>query len=107
MDHRLVDILETLGLDQHVKEATRGENLLDVVATNPSIVLSDVRVDEAGMVSDHRLVIATLQLPVVHVVSAVPIASRRINGIDLEEFQSSLRQSSLFMNPSETADGFA
>ena len=87
VDHRLVDVLETFGLDQHVNEATRGENILDVVATNPSLVVSNVRVDEAGMVSDHRLVIATLQLPVVPVVPAVPIASRRINGIDLEEFQ--------------------
>ena len=107
VDHRLVDILETFGLDQHVKEATRGDNVLDVVATHPSIVVSNVRVDEAGMVSDHRLVIATLQLPVAPVVPAVPITSRRINGIDLEEFQTALRQSSLFTNPSETADGFA
>ena len=91
----------------HVKEATRGDNVLDVVATHPSIVVSNVRVDEAGMVSDHRLVIATLQLPVAPVVPAVPITSRRINGIDLEEFQTALRQSSLFTNPSETADGFA
>ena len=93
VDHRLVDIFETFGLDPHEKEATRGDNLLDVVATHPSLVVSNVRVDEAGMVSDHRLVIATLQLP------AVPIASRRINGIDLEEFEGSLRQSSLFTSP--------
>ena len=59
------------------------------------------------MVSYQRLVIATLQLPVVPVVPAVPIASRRINGIDLEEFEGSLRQSSLFTNSSETAEGFA
>ena len=71
------------------KRATRGDNLLDVVATHPSLVVRNVRVDEAGMVSDHRLVIATLQLPVVPVVPAVPIASRHINGIDLEEFQAS------------------
>ena len=107
VDHRLVDILETFGLDQHAKEATRGDNSLDVVATHPSLVVSSVRVDEAGMVSDHRLVIATLQLPAVPVVLAVPIASCRNNGIDLEEFQAYLRQSSLFTNPSETADGFA
>ena len=73
MDHRLVDIFETFGLDQHVKEATRGDNMLDVVATHPSLVVTNVRVDEAGMVFDHRLVIATLQLPVVPVVPAVPI----------------------------------
>ena len=42
VDHRLVDIFETFGLDQHVKEATRGDNLLDVVATHPSLVVSNV-----------------------------------------------------------------
>ena len=111
VDHRLVDILETFGLDQHVKEATRGDNSLDVVATHPSIhrrKQRSSRWSRHGVRSvDHRLVIATFQLPVVPVVPAVLIVSRRINDIYPEEFQTSLRQSSLFTNPSQTADGFA
>jgi len=58
------------------------------------------------MVSDHRLIIATLQMPVTPIAPAVPVASRRINNIDLEKFQAALQESALFTNPSPTVDGF-
>ena len=107
VDPRLDDIFETFGLNQHVRQATRENNLLDILATHSTLVVKNVRVDDAGMVSDHRLIIATLQMPVTPIVPAVPVASRRINNIDLEKFQASLRESALFTNPSTTVDGFA
>ena len=106
VDPRLDDIFETFGLNQHVKQATRDDNLLDVLATHSTLVVKNLRVDDAGMVSDHRLIIATLQMPVTPIAPAVPVASRRINNIDLEKFQAALRESALFTNPSPTVDGF-
>ena len=107
VDPRLDDIFDTFGMNQHVKQATRENNLLDVLATHSTLVVKNIRVDDAGMVSDHRLIVATLQMPVTPIVPAVPVASRRINNIDLEKFQASLRESALFTNPSTTVDGFA
>ena len=106
VDPRLDDIFGTFELNQHVKQATRDNNLLDVLATHSTLVVKNIRVDDAGMVSDHRLIIATLQMPVTPIVPAVSVASRRINNIDLERFQASLRESALFTDPSPTVDGF-
>jgi len=36
--------------------ATRAQNLLDLLVTDPSLSVTGVRVDDAGLVSDHRLV---------------------------------------------------
>jgi len=85
---------------------TRGDNLLDVVAADASLVVSDVDVIDAGLASDHRLVTVKLGLhPPAR--SAVPVRYRRIANIDVDDFQAALRRSSLFTHPSPTAEGFA
>ena len=49
----LVSLLDTFGLFQHVHEPTRGRNLLDIVATDHVASISDLLVDDSGLISDH------------------------------------------------------
>ena len=60
VDVRLAAAFESLGLSQLVSAATRDDSLLDVRATSSPAVLSGVDVDDAGQISDHRLVTARL-----------------------------------------------
>ena len=65
------------------------------------------RVDAAGEISDHHLVVARLCVDTGVVRRPVPISYRRIKSIDTDEFERRLRGSSLFSAPATTADGFA
>jgi len=60
VDDRLERALDALDLTQFVNSATRGDNLLDVLASSSSTLVSGVKVDDAGLLSDHRLVTANL-----------------------------------------------
>jgi len=106
VDERLEDILDSFCLTQHVKQPTRIDNLLDILATDSSLPVCDVRVDDAGHASDHRLV--TCKLAINRPCSpAVPFNYRRINSIDTVAFQDSLRRSPLFAQPAATVDDYA
>ena len=56
----LGDGLESFGLIQHVQEATRGENLLDLLITDIATTVTDVRASDKSFVSDHRLITAKI-----------------------------------------------
>ena len=60
VDVRHAAAFESLGLSQLVSAATREDSLLDVLATSSPALLSGVDVDDAGQISDHRLVTARL-----------------------------------------------
>ena len=63
VDIRLTAVLDSLNLCQLVRSPTRNNNLLDVLAcTDGHHLVHDVDVDEAGGVSDHRLVKARFSL---------------------------------------------
>jgi len=51
----LAELLDCMDMTQHVQSATRAQNLLDLLITDPSLAITGVRVDDAGLVSDHRL----------------------------------------------------
>jgi len=95
-----------MDMTQHVQSATRAQNLLRLLVTDPSLSVTGVRVDDAGLVSDHRLVAANIS---VHrrAVRAVPKSFRPIRKIDTDEFEQSLWNSELFSSPASTVDGFA
>jgi len=106
VDAQLVDVFTTFRLAQHVYAPTRDANLLDLVAADSTLAVSDVLIIDAGLASDHRLVIVKLGLrPPAQ--PAVPVKFRRIANIDADEFQSALRRSSLYTSPASTADEFA
>ena len=83
------------------------DHLLDVIVTDPELQVRAVRVDAAGEISDHHLVVASLRIDKGVVRQPVPISYRRIKSIDVDEFERRLRGSSLFLTPAITADGFA
>ena len=60
-DVNLSDLFDSFGLKQHVTAPTREGNLLDVLATEDHAAVMDVSVEDVGLVSDHRLVVAKLQ----------------------------------------------
>ena len=105
VDDRLTAVFESFGMQQLVTEPTRNDNLLDVLASGCDKAFSRVTVDDAGCISDHRLVSAQLSLrrrpP-----RALPLSFRRIRDINTGEFESALRQSVLFSDPAGSVDEF-
>ena len=60
----LDDVLETLGLEQHVRSPIRNDpdHLLDLIITDQPSNIRDVRVIDSGLVSDHRLILASVDI---------------------------------------------
>ena len=68
----LTDIFNTFGLHQYIEVPTRGENILDILAADARATVYDVQVSDAGLVSDHKLILCKLMTschrqPVQHV----------------------------------------
>ena len=61
IDDNLEFVLDSLGLDQLVRSPTREDRLLDVLAIDARDAVSGVHVDDAGCISDHRLVLAKVK----------------------------------------------
>ena len=61
--------------------------------------------DDAGQISDHRLV--TARLVVHNPKPPVAVKWRRLRDVDLTSFEASLRRSELFTNPADGTDEFA
>ena len=78
-----------------VSSPTRGDNILDILATDTIGLLSDVHIDDAGCISDHRLVLASLSVGRL-TDRVIEHTCRNIRRIVPSSFESSLRQSSLF-----------
>ena len=103
-------MIETLGLEQHVRVPTRTgpDHILDLIITDQPSIIRDVRVIDSGLVSDHQLILASLDIN-------SPGSSRRpvkftyrlIKNIDPADFESRLRQSSLYQSPAGDAESFA
>jgi len=60
LDSHLEKALEELNLTQFVNSPTHGNNLLDILASSDSSLVSTVTVDDAGRISDHRLITANI-----------------------------------------------
>jgi hypothetical protein len=106
ISERLDDVLISHGLHQLVQQPTRGRNLLDIIAVSDPAIINDIRVVDSTAVSDHCLIVASLQScrpppPVIQ------FASRNLRRLNHAELETRLRDSALFMNPASTADGFA
>ena len=72
---------------------------LDVIATDPKLTVRDVRVHDAGLISDHRLVLVTLVADSVKQNPPVVFTYRPIRNVDPVDFEQRLRNSSLFLAP--------
>ena len=102
------DVFGAFNLQQHVREPTRlnPDHLLDVIVTDSELDVCNVRVDSAGDISDHRLVVVSLSVARA-TQQPIPSTYRRLKNFDVDEFEDRLRASDLFVAPATTADGFA
>ena len=106
----LDDVLETLGLEQHVHSPTRAnpDHLLDLIVSDQPSNIREVRVVDSGAVSDHQLIVSSLDIgPSSSSRRPVTFTFRRIKNIDPSDFEARLRRSSLFTSPAEDAESFA
>ena len=76
------------------------------MACDSALSVRDVRVDDAGLVSDHRLVVAEV-LASARYNPPVPLKSRPVHRMDLAAFEGAVRSSTLFTDPANTVDGYA
>ena len=51
----LSSLLESFDLTQHVKSPTRDHHICDIFASEVPATVSNLTVDDAGLISDHRL----------------------------------------------------
>jgi hypothetical protein len=105
VDEHLESVFVMFGLTEHVGLPTRDDNLLDVLASSLPSAVSDIRVSDAGLLSDHRLIMARLICKRQTV--KLSYRSRNVKAIDTAKFELALRSSSLFTAPASTTDGFA
>lgn len=108
VDDELADCFESLSLTQLVNEATRRtptvSNLLDVVATSSTTLVSNVKVIDVDHLSDHCLITADVVVRVHRPV--ITYTSRNIRAVDATMFESELRKSVLFTRPAATVDEY-
>ena len=55
IDPDLADVFSAFRLTQQVHSPTRYNNVLDALATDDLVFVNSLRVDDAGLISDHRL----------------------------------------------------
>ena len=101
IDDDLQSVFDSFGSTQHVNTPTRGDNLLNIIVTEDPLAVSGLSVDDAGLVSHHRLVLAKLRA---RPVSRPPIRYMygNIKQIDTVAFEDTLRRSALFTAPTAT-----
>ena len=105
-DVDLTSLFDSFGLNQHVNTPTRGDNLLDVLATEDRVAVFGVLANDVGLISDHRMIYAKLRS------RSPPCKStsytyRNIRRIDTVAFEDALQRSALFTAPASSTDAFA
>ena len=105
VDVGLADVLDSLGLTQLVSSPTRDNNLLDILASTSSTLVTNIAVDDAGLISDHRIV--TANITVRSPKPTVAYSWRQLRKVDPSTFERAIRQSELFTNPAVATDDYA
>lgn len=106
VDDRLVSLFDAMNIKQYVQCPTRGNRLLDVLACSDDQLIRDVIVDDAGNVSDHRLIKGRLQVGWKRW-TPTTYKFRLLSKMDFDVFEQSLLSSQLFVAPKNTVDAFA
>ena len=106
VDDGLAAVLDSLGLELLVDKPTRENNLLDIVATDSPGAFSAIHVDDAGCLSNHRLIRVRLVFGKPPT-GAVESIYRNVRRIAFPSFEKTLRESPLFTSPAKTVDASA
>ena len=97
-------MLHWFGLTQHVNTPTRGDNLLDNIVAEDPFAVCGLSVDDAGIVSDHHLMLAKLRArPAPR--QPTRYTYRNIKRIDTVAFEDALCRSTLFTALATSTDG--
>ena len=91
-------------MEQHVHSPTRDERLLNILACSDDQLIHDVIVDDAGTMSDHRLIKASFHVSKRW--TPVTYKFRPLSKMDFDSFEQSLLSSSLFTDPDNIVDSF-
>ena len=102
---RLEDVLISADLEQHVHESTREHNLLDILATSDPDLVSSIHIVDSRSVSDHKLVIASLDINPAKP-EVIRQTFRNLKNSNASEFESALRCSVLFTDPANAVEEF-
>ena len=104
---QLIDILHNINFIQYINKPTRENNLLDIIASNccNSVIISTA-VHESSLISDHRLVTASLNLSS-HTHSSTTRTWRPLHSIDYTALDNFLISSPLVTNPIQDVDTYA
>ena len=103
----LASLIECFDLDQHVHEPTRGVNLLDLIITVcDSEIINGLKVNDAGLISDHNLVTFYIPAPSSKP-HTVQYSYRNIKNINIDVFVETIASSDLFTSPATTTDSYA
>ena len=107
VDIRLDEVLSGCGLNQLLHEPTRGNNLLDIIATSDTSIISCTGhlVDYDG-ISDHKLLTVSLNFSMPES-PLIKCSFRDLKKLNIPEFESAIRRSSLYTNPATTVDAFS
>ena len=103
-DDKLTDVFDSFGMSQLVRSPTRDDNVLDVLASGNPTAVFDVKVCDAGHVSDHRLITASVVVRTPR--PKTRYTARNIKAVDPSKFEEALRASVLFSNHATTVDAF-
>ena len=103
---RLEDVLISADLEQHVHEPTREHNLLDILATSDPDLVSSIHIVDSRSVSDHKLVIASLDMNPAKP-EVIRQTFRNLRNFNASEFESALQRSILFTDPASTVEEFS
>ena len=103
---RLEDVLISANLEQHVHEPTREHNLLDILATSDPDLVSSIRTVDSRSVSDHKLVIASLDIDPAKP-EAIRQTFRNLKIFNASEFESALQRSVVFTDPTNAVEEFS
>ena len=108
IDPRLEVIFSDRNYLQHVKEPTRGDNLLDLIISfgsiNPHFIL-DIKLSLVPF-SDHKLITFKLRFPRA-ILQNVTFSYRNLHHIDSSTFVNLMHQSKISTNPPSCADEYA
>ena len=88
-------LLSSFNLTELVHKPTRSKNLFDVVATDDLAAVFNLKVDDWGLISDHRLVVFEMKFRT-HRGQPIKYSYRNLKNLDVEALADALRRSSLF-----------
>jgi len=104
INDELATLFESFGMTQFVDSPTRGDNLLDVIASSNPSAIEGVSVNDVGRLSDHQLIVA--KLASYRAKQNVRYQCRNLKAVDPISLECELRNFSLFSCPAATVDGF-